>query len=1046
MISLAIGISAGATAFSLGLSALAISGAFLLGAGLGRLALTGMEPDMSGSALSGQNVTVREPAVSRKIVYGKNRVGGAVVFIDSSGDENKFLHLVIAFAGHAIESYEQVLFGDKFIWGDETTAYNDKLTTVAGSATVTLAYTGTAHVGESITFTGVSTVGGLNLNGAFTISAVNTNDIEFIAGSDATSAETGGGTFQMVRRGYQSDWADYAELNFYDGTQTAADSNLVSRSAKWTNDHILKDTAYIYVRLKYDVEENNQLPNVSVLMKGKKVHNPVSGLTEFTSNPALCVRDYLLDTKYGLGETADAIDAESLSAAVSVCDQDVALSGGTTEKRYTLNGVIDTSKSRKQNITNMLKCMSGQLVYSSATYFITPAYYRTPTVTIDESLLSGAIKVKTKQSRRQLYNAVKGNFISSENNYVVSDFPAQVSSTFAAEDGDPIYMDLTLPFVVTQTHAQRLARISLLQSRQQTTITLPCNLSALKFKAGDNIMVTNAKMGYVQKVFEVVGYELGFSANGEISVNVDAIETASAIYDWSTSDEEDFLAGGEISLYDGTLTQPPTNLTVTPQVVINDDGTTIENININWTASADAFVVKYDVEWSTDGVTFYGSSTENTNFAVSPAIAGLTYFVRVRAVNNLGVKSVYVTATGAATGDTTAPAVPTNLASTAGVKEITLTWTNPNDLDFSNVVVQRKVDGGTYANIASVAGQRNQAASFTNGGLTAGTLYHHRLASVDYSGNQSAFITGVTTTPEDTGEQPRAQNGYIYKIAASASQPATPTATSYNYDTGSFGGLTADWQNNPPAVTGADGKYWAASFTVTEATYEGAQTIVFSQPFVSYNFDGLVTFTNLNNELADPDSTEITTIDGGLIKTGKVDASRVEIDGVGIDTQTVGGVTSLIIGDDGVTTVKIDDAAITTAKINDLAVDTIKIADQAVTIPSSTTDAGSSWNNSTAEIVFLTHTWTGTGAETELLWRYTGYELSPSQITVRVKLNGSTIKQRVLTGNNNVIDALNVTSVVGTNTVTITAQKSTGTTSGGSAMTTMLARSLELKK
>ena len=40
-----------------------------------------------------------------------------------------------------------------------------------------------------------------------------------------------------------------------------------------------------------------------------------------------------------------------------------------------------------------------------------------------------------------------------------------------------------------------------------------------------------------------------------------------------------------------------------------------------------------------------------------------------------------------------------------------------------------------------------------------------------------------------------------------------------------------------------------------------------------------MTFTNLNNELADPSSSEITTINGGLLKTGTINVAQVNISG-----------------------------------------------------------------------------------------------------------------------------------------------------------------------
>ena len=85
----------------------------------------------------------------------------------------------------------------------------------------------------------------------------------------------------------------------------------------------------------------------------------------------------------------------------------------------------------------------------------------------------------------------------------------------------------------------------------------------------------------------------------------------------------------------------------------------------------------------------------------------------------------------------------------------------------------------------------------------------------------------------------------------------------------------------------------------------------FSAPYKAINFNGLVTFTNLNNELADPDSTEITTIDGGLIKTGLVEADRIKIDNSTIDTATIGGVEALVIKNLGVQTIHVGDNQIT---------------------------------------------------------------------------------------------------------------------------------------
>ena len=839
----------------------AYAAVFAIGAGLSMVSTALMPKPSYGQQMTGTDITVREPDASRKMVYGRTRMGGAIVYIDSTGTDNEYIHLVIALAGHEIDAFEEIYFNNEKIWD--------------------------------------------------------------------------GGSFV-------GSWGTYVYLGLHDGSQTTADSALVSASTQWTNNHKLLDVAYMYVRLKYDAEQFAQgLPNVSAVIRGKKVYNPVTAVTEWTQNPALCVYDYLRDTKYGLAESASDVNSAALATAITLCDQAITLSAGGTQPRYTLDGLIDTANSKKDNIEGMLTAMAGSLSYSGGEYFISGAAYVTPTVTIDESVMVGGIEVQTKQSRRSLYNGVKGVFRSEEDDYVVADYPAQLSSTFSTEDGDPIYLDLALPFTTNNVRAQRIAKLALLRSRQQTAISVPCNLSALKFKAGDNIMVTNAKMGWSAKVFQVTGYDLSLSGGGEIIVSVQAIETASAIYDWAASDQEDYLAGGEVSLYNGSTVAAPTSFAGTASTEVNLDGTVAPQIVSTWVSSADAFVVNYDYQWSTDNSNWNSFDVEGNQFTISPTIGAATYYTRVRAVNNLGVRSSFVTANVTAIGDTVAPAVAGSPSATAGQGSITVAWLNPSDKDFSNVEVHRSTSsGGTYTVIASVSGGFGLAGSFVNGSLSDSTAYYYKLKSVDYSGNKSAFTGVVNATTSAAAQTPRANQGYVYKTAASAGTPSTPSATSYNYDTGSFGGLTSGWQVDPPTVTGADGKYWATSFSVTESAYGGLQTITFNTPFSSYNFDGLVTFTNLNSELANASSTEITTINGGLLKTGTIEADRVRIDGVGIDVVTSGSEKTLIIGDDGVTTVKINDLAVTQGKIANLAVDTLQIAGNAVNVIRTATSTG----------------------------------------------------------------------------------------------------------
>ena len=105
-----------AAGFAMSLSA--AFGAFAIGAGLSLVSRALMPKPDIGSQMGGRSVTAREAAHSRKIIYGRARIGGNIVYLESTGTDHKYLWLVVAVAGHEVAAFESVWFNDKKIWGD----------------------------------------------------------------------------------------------------------------------------------------------------------------------------------------------------------------------------------------------------------------------------------------------------------------------------------------------------------------------------------------------------------------------------------------------------------------------------------------------------------------------------------------------------------------------------------------------------------------------------------------------------------------------------------------------------------------------------------------------------------------------------------------------------------------------------------------------------------------------------------------------------------------------------------------------------------------
>ena len=109
---------AGTMVFSTFLASFAFN--FAMGAALNALT---PKPRISG-AQRGYQVNSRGSALSHQIIYGKVRVGGAIVYDEATGTNNKYLHRIIAVSGHEIESFDEIYI-------------NDEVATIDGNGNVT---------------------------------------------------------------------------------------------------------------------------------------------------------------------------------------------------------------------------------------------------------------------------------------------------------------------------------------------------------------------------------------------------------------------------------------------------------------------------------------------------------------------------------------------------------------------------------------------------------------------------------------------------------------------------------------------------------------------------------------------------------------------------------------------------------------------------------------------------------------------------------------------------------------------------------------------
>lgn len=424
-----------------------------------------------------QTVMVRSAIAPQEIVYGTTRKSGVVTWYDansagiSSPVKNQFLWFVITVCEHRINGYKE-------LWID-----NEKIDL--------------------------------------------TTEID---GWDGTGA---GGGFVNNALFIDSDGNKLVKCGFYLGTDTqTADADLVASSPYWTSLHKGEGVAYFWVRLQIDSSKGgtdiNSPPGVnvwskgwprdlSVVLEGSLVYDPRkdssmvidsagptygsgshdvddSATWEYSNNSVLCRADYIRHERFGPGYTSADIDWETVAKQADIADQLVSVPDGqggtTTQKRWTIDGVVTVDDSPREIIENLQTADHGATLFLPGLVKIYTGEWLTPAHTITSDWLVGSYTATSSVPADNAYNAVRGKFLSAAQDYTLIGFQPVISSAYETEDGiGRQWADIALMYTSNEYRAQRIALIELKKSRLQTSMTLECGPIAEKVDVFETVTV-----------------------------------------------------------------------------------------------------------------------------------------------------------------------------------------------------------------------------------------------------------------------------------------------------------------------------------------------------------------------------------------------------------------------------------------------------------------------------------------------------------------------------------------------------------------------------
>lgn len=663
-------------------------------------------PDF-GASTRGLLVNANDPAAPHDYVYGEVRKGGIRTYVESTGAENKFLHMIIAVAGHEIEEYSALYVND-----------------------------------EEVTLDGNGIVTDAKWNGKIRIRKhkgdQTTADADLLSEStEISSAFVGNGiAYLYVRLEYDQDvFANGIPLftalvkgrKVVDPRIGSSARSYSANAALCVRDYLTSDIGLndpsVY-DIAFAASANVSDENITLAAGGTQKRYEVNGVVSAGLSPRQVMARMMTtcDGTLFWGQGKWQLKAAYYSAPV---------------KTFTLDDLrgpigIDTRVSARDNFNRVI----GTFADADAGYITSdyPPLESSAFLAEDdgiENTLSLELPLTTDFAAAQrlakltLFRAREQITVSAS--FGMEAFGVQVGDIIGFTSARHGWSAKEFEVVGWKFETNQDA------GDMQIGLTLRETSAAAFAWAGEetDIIRNNSNLPDYQSVAQLTNLSLEATA----VVNNDGIVIPAISADWDVSPNS-FVQyyeiqykrlGGEEdygSIATAQDAQEQWGLITATATSFDDYGLTNEPI-------------------LTPDAAYLSVIGTSNSYTIAPVLNGYDYIVRVRAITSIGVRSPWLSSTISSEGDTTPPNEALNVTAVGAQRSIFVEWTNPADQDFSHVEV--------YANTSNNLGSASligttPATNFTHSGLPNSSTRFYWVRAVDYSLNKSDFSPSVTAT------------------------------------------------------------------------------------------------------------------------------------------------------------------------------------------------------------------------------------------------------------------------------------------------------------
>jgi hypothetical protein len=750
------------------------------------------------------------------VIYGRRRVGGTRVFIEVSGSSNEYLHLVIVLCEGPIAAIDNVYL-------------DDVISTETKFSGLVSIYKHLGIPGEAADSALTSDVpkwtSACKLSNCAYLYVKLKYDRNAFTGLPTITADVRGRTLYDPRDGqtrYSNNAAlvvrDYLTNSLYGRgiPLTAIDDASFVVAANACNARI---TAPSFT----DTFSVDAAANTLIFAQAEPIDTG-DGL-KVTTNGVLPSPLTTSQTYYAIKQT-DTIYQLATSVVNAFSGVAIDLTSGGTGTHsvnqvdyaaYLSDGCIDTNQTAYDNIRALLTACRGLMVFSGGKYRLVLDIATSPaSFGFTESNITGSWVI-SQAGKRAKFNRVTAGFYNPAKKWQPDLAMVESTALRATDNGLILEVKIDLPFTANSYRAQNIGQLTLNQSRYGLVVKFSAFQEGLRCEVGDVVPISHSTPGWSAKLFRILQIEI--KDNDEVYIV--AREYDASIYTQSVLSPAAIVA--KSNLPDPFSVPGVSGLSLasgTTELLRLGDGSVISRIRVNWTTPTDIYAQKGQIELQSKASTDIAWSPADivaadlTTAWIAPVQDGISYDVRIRAVNSIGVRGSWSQATVAVVGKTAPPSDVPWLR----LDGERLTWGPVSDIDLAGYRVRWQP--GTSRSWSDALELHSGLLAVSPWDLVTipygpGQIL---IKAVDTTGNESLNVTAVSC---NLGDAP------VENVFASYTLNSTPVVAIDS--SRMWGNDTAQLWTNSTAVflvPQYQAIYWTGSVTFTDSGSLTISTVV----------------------------------------------------------------------------------------------------------------------------------------------------------------------------------------------------------------------------